>query len=80
MKLSLTSRLLVALMSWLKVSRAAIQNEPVCVSDGEDLEVCGYSSYIRTRRGADVPTQIYQEEKYSRKLDVSKILVMRLDI
>jgi hypothetical protein len=74
MKLSITSRLLVALMSWMKVSRAAntfIHNEPFCISDGEDLEVCGYSSYIRTRRGADVPTQIYQEEKYSRKLEVS---------
>jgi hypothetical protein len=77
MKLSFLSRLLFTWISWAEISTIAgsfIQNEPVCVSDSEELEVCGYSSYIRTRRGSDATAQTRQEENNSRRLDVSNAL------
>lgn len=43
--------------------------EPVCFSDIEDLEVCAYSSHVRTRRNS-VDAQTDQQVKYSRNLEV----------
>jgi hypothetical protein len=83
MKLSSVSRLILTWISWAEVStiaRSFIPNEPVCASDGEELEVFGYSSYIRTRRdrrGVDATAQTGLEENISRRLDVSYFKVQR---
>jgi hypothetical protein len=77
MKLSFLSRLLFTCISWAEISTITssfMENEPVCMSDGEELEVCGYSSYIRTRRGSDATAKTRQEENNSRRLDVRNAL------
>ena len=54
MKLSLASSL-VALLAGQ--SFATVQETPVCVSGDGDLEVCTYSSFIRTRKASDANIQ-----------------------
>mmetsp|Transcript_13912 Transcript_13912/g.19921 ORF Transcript_13912/g.19921 Transcript_13912/m.19921 type:complete len:572 (+) Transcript_13912:114-1829(+) len=72
MKLSLASGL-IALTSCQSLSSSAttptiLLEEPVCFSDIEDLEVCAYSSHVRTRRNS-VDAQTDQQVKYSRNLE-----------